>query len=144
MAKIARLLDPCAISCDSSGSILIFMSPPSADRTDRAILSTLQRDGRIANIDLADAVSLSPSACLRRVKALAGRGGERDRVSEIDVGDAAIPLQRGQDGTIGAVCRWGDMKIRILPEVSHDIAQGSSNRAIFAIACEPISPMLDV
>ncbi len=44
------------------------------DRTDRAIVSTLQRDGRIANVDLADAVSLSPSACLRRVKALEASG----------------------------------------------------------------------
>jgi len=45
------------------------------DETDRAILARLQREGRIANTDLADAVNLSPSACLRRVKAL-----ERDGV----------------------------------------------------------------
>jgi Lrp/AsnC family leucine-responsive transcriptional regulator len=44
------------------------------DRTDRAIVSALQHDGRIANVDLADAVSLSPSACLRRVKALEASG----------------------------------------------------------------------
>jgi Lrp/AsnC family transcriptional regulator, leucine-responsive regulatory protein len=44
------------------------------DRVDRAIVRTLQRDGRIANVDLADAVSLSPSACLRRVKALEASG----------------------------------------------------------------------
>ena len=44
------------------------------DRVDRAIVTTLQRDGRIANVDLADAVSLSPSACLRRVKALEASG----------------------------------------------------------------------
>jgi Lrp/AsnC family transcriptional regulator, leucine-responsive regulatory protein len=31
-------------------------------------------DGRIANVDLAEAVSLSPSACLRRVKALEASG----------------------------------------------------------------------
>ncbi|MGN6792980.1 MAG: AsnC family protein, partial [Streptosporangiaceae bacterium] len=37
------------------------------DRVDRAIVTALQRDGRIANVDLADAVGLSPSACLRRV-----------------------------------------------------------------------------
>ena len=41
---------------------------------DRAIVTRLQRDGRIANVDLADAVSLSPSACLRRVKALEASG----------------------------------------------------------------------
>jgi Lrp/AsnC family leucine-responsive transcriptional regulator len=45
------------------------------DRIDRAIVSRLQLDGRIANVDLADAISLSPSACLRRVKAL-----EADRI----------------------------------------------------------------
>jgi Lrp/AsnC family leucine-responsive transcriptional regulator len=44
------------------------------DRVDRAIVRTLQRDGRIANVDLADAVSLSPSACLRRAKALEASG----------------------------------------------------------------------
>src|SRR3981081_1912162 len=44
------------------------------DKVDRAILAHLQRDGRIANVDLADAVGLSPSACLRRVKALEADG----------------------------------------------------------------------
>jgi Lrp/AsnC family leucine-responsive transcriptional regulator len=44
------------------------------DAVDRAILARLQADGRIANIDLADAVRLSPSACLRRVKALEADG----------------------------------------------------------------------
>jgi Lrp/AsnC family leucine-responsive transcriptional regulator len=44
------------------------------DRVDRAIVARLQRDGRIANVDLADAIALSPSACLRRVKALEGSG----------------------------------------------------------------------
>ena len=44
------------------------------DAVDRAIVSRLQRDGRIANVDLADAISLSPSACLRRVKALEASG----------------------------------------------------------------------
>jgi Lrp/AsnC family leucine-responsive transcriptional regulator len=44
------------------------------DRLDRAIVTKLQEDGRIANVDLADAVALSPSACLRRVKALEASG----------------------------------------------------------------------
>jgi Lrp/AsnC family leucine-responsive transcriptional regulator len=55
------------------------------DATDRAILNRLQIDGRIPNIELADAVSLSPSACLRRLRALeqdgviAGYRAELDR-----------------------------------------------------------------
>ena len=44
------------------------------DKIDRAIVAELQRDGRIANVDLADAVGLSPSACLRRVRALEADG----------------------------------------------------------------------
>ena len=47
---------------------------PLYDATDRAILERLQRDGRIANVDLAEAVSLSPSACLRRLRALEEQG----------------------------------------------------------------------
>ncbi len=49
-------------------------------------MGRLQADGRIANVDLAEAVSLSPSACLRRVKALeasgiiAGYRAELDRI----------------------------------------------------------------
>jgi Lrp/AsnC family leucine-responsive transcriptional regulator len=44
------------------------------DAVDRAIVTRLQQDGRIANVDLADAISLSPSACLRRVKTLEAGG----------------------------------------------------------------------
>jgi DNA-binding Lrp family transcriptional regulator len=44
------------------------------DRTDRAILTELQRDGRLSNRELADKVHLSESACLRRVRALEEAG----------------------------------------------------------------------
>lgn len=44
------------------------------DAIDRAILEVLQNEGRIANQDLAQRVHLSPSACLRRVKALEDAG----------------------------------------------------------------------
>lgn len=44
------------------------------DSYDRAILRRLQRDGRISNQDLAEAVSLSPSPCLRRVRRLEESG----------------------------------------------------------------------
>ena len=37
---------------------------------DRSLLALLQEDGRVPNVDLAEAVHLSPSACLRRVRRL--------------------------------------------------------------------------
>ena len=47
---------------------------PSLDRVDLRILSLLQSDGRIANLKLAEAVSLSPTATLARVQRLTRDG----------------------------------------------------------------------
>ena len=44
------------------------------DRYDLAILRALQDDGRISNQDLADRIGLSPSPCLRRLRALEESG----------------------------------------------------------------------
>ena len=44
------------------------------DAIGRKILHELSRDGRISNIELADRVGLSPSACLRRVQELERSG----------------------------------------------------------------------
>lgn len=44
------------------------------DRYDRRILEILQEDGRISNQDLAERIGLSPSPCLRRVRALEEAG----------------------------------------------------------------------
>ena len=44
------------------------------DRYDRAILDVLQQEGRISNQELAERIGLSPSPCLRRVRALEEAG----------------------------------------------------------------------
>ena len=44
------------------------------DAYDRRLLQILQKDGRISNQDLADQIGLSPSPCLRRVRALEEAG----------------------------------------------------------------------
>jgi Lrp/AsnC family leucine-responsive transcriptional regulator len=55
------------------------------DTVDRQMLSILQRDGRISNAALAEQLHLSPSPCLRRLRALehdgviAGYRAELDR-----------------------------------------------------------------
>ena len=46
----------------------------SLDRIDRRILQVLQEDGRISNLKLAEAVHLSPTAVLERVKRLTREG----------------------------------------------------------------------
>lgn len=47
---------------------------PKLDRIDLKILANLQRSGRISNVELSDAVGLSPSPCLTRVKRLETAG----------------------------------------------------------------------
>jgi DNA-binding Lrp family transcriptional regulator len=49
-------------------------APRALDRIDLKILAALQADGRISNRDLAEAVALSPSACLARVNKLEEAG----------------------------------------------------------------------
>src|SRR6187402_1750120 len=44
------------------------------DRLDLRILAQLQKNGRMTNVDVADAVGLSPSPCLIRVKRLEQAG----------------------------------------------------------------------
>jgi DNA-binding Lrp family transcriptional regulator len=44
------------------------------DDADHRILAALRQDGRITNAALAQAVGLSPSACLRRLRLLESRG----------------------------------------------------------------------
>jgi len=50
------------------------VSTPPLDAIDVRILEELQVDGRLSNVALADAVGLSPSPCLRRVKRLEDAG----------------------------------------------------------------------
>ena len=54
------------------------------DRIDHRILAHLQRDGRLANQELAARVALSPSPCLRRVRALEKQGVIREYVALLD------------------------------------------------------------
>ncbi len=58
----------------SSGSCINASINMTLDRYDRHILEILQADGRISNQELADRIGLSPSPCLRRVRALEEAG----------------------------------------------------------------------
>lgn len=51
------------------------------DRTDRKILQAMQANARISNLELADAVGLSPTPCSRRVRRLEESGIIRGHVT---------------------------------------------------------------
>jgi len=50
------------------------VKPRTLDRIDLTILDTLQKDGRISNVELAKKVNLSASPCLDRVRRLESEG----------------------------------------------------------------------
>jgi Lrp/AsnC family leucine-responsive transcriptional regulator len=60
------------------------------DRYDRRILAVLQRDARVSNVTLAEAVHLSPSQCARRVQRLEEIGAIRGYRAQLD--PAAVGL----------------------------------------------------
>ena len=64
----------------------------SLDRTDYRILYHLQNNARISNTELADAVGLSPSPCLRRVKALEQAGVVKRYVGIVDPKAVGLPI----------------------------------------------------
>lgn len=61
------------------------MAPAKLDRIDISILAHLQQFGRITNIELADAVSLSASPCLVRVKRLEKEGYLTSYNARVDI-----------------------------------------------------------
>jgi len=63
------------------------------DRTDLRILGVLQSDGRITNAELADKVSLSPSACLRRLQRLESDGVLTGYSAQVDPQAVGLGLQ---------------------------------------------------
>ena len=63
------------------------------DAIDEAILQELQHDAKLSNVELANRVQLSPSACLRRVKLLEDGGVITHYVALVN------PRAVGQPGT---------------------------------------------
>ncbi len=61
------------------------------DRTDRAILGGLQRNGRMTNVELARLVHLSPSAAHRRVRRLEAAGVIDRYVALLDKAEIGLP-----------------------------------------------------
>ena len=81
------------------------------DRFDRQILQVLQQDGRISNQDLADRIGLSPSPCLRRVRALEEAGVITGYRARLDAKLAAFERQKGAQIAVLIVASVGSETI---------------------------------
>ncbi|MEM1173959.1 MAG: Lrp/AsnC family transcriptional regulator [Pseudomonadota bacterium] len=91
------------------------------DRYDRLIIDTLQTDGRISNVQLAAAVNLSESACLRRVRVLEDSGLIERYSALLSQREAGLPgnvfvqigLHREEDSELAAF----EEAVKSVPEV---------------------------
>ncbi len=79
--------------CDERNVMRRITTEAKLDAIDRAILNQLQGDARLSNLELAQRIHLSPSACLRRVKALEDHGVVERYVALVN------PTAVGQHGT---------------------------------------------
>ena len=91
------------------------------DRYDKMILEALQKDGRISNVDLAQRISLSESATLRRVRALEEEGMIDRYVALLDQNRAGLPgnvfVQIGLHREVEAELAAFEEAVRNIPEV---------------------------
>ncbi|TQV72610.1 Lrp/AsnC family transcriptional regulator [Exilibacterium tricleocarpae] len=112
------------------------------DSTDVRILEILQADGRISNADLAEAIGLSPSPCLRRVKRLEKEGIIAAYSARLDTKklgwhvSAFVSISLGQHGQPD-VDRF-QAGIAELPQVTWCYALSGSNDLLLRIVAEDL------
>ncbi len=102
-------------------SIFLVFSFMKFDKYDRLILEVLQNDGRISNVHLAERVSLSESACLRRVRALEEAGVIERYAALMSQSKVGLPgnvfvhigLQREEESELAAF----ELAVKNIPEV---------------------------
>ena len=97
------------------------MRSATLDATDFAILSCLQSDARISNVELARQVGLSPSPCLARVRALEANGIISRHVTLLDplkVGlTVSVFIQVSLEKQVEKALETFERAIRTYPEV---------------------------
>jgi Lrp/AsnC family leucine-responsive transcriptional regulator len=105
-------------------------TPAELDRIDLRILDVLQRDGRISNLKLAEAVALSPTAVLARVQRLTREGyilGYEARLNPIKLGAGMLVfVEVLLDRTSPNVFEQFKAAVQVRPEIQecHMVAGG--------------------
>ena len=91
------------------------------DAIDRRILDRLQENGRVSNVELANAVGISSSPCWRRVRELEKRGVISGYVALVDAAAVGLPVsvfvQVTLERQIEAALETFEAAVRARPEV---------------------------
>ena len=91
------------------------------DKFDKLILEALQENGRMSNVQLANRVNLSESACLRRVRALEESGMISRYAAILSQNEAGLPgnvfVQIGLHREVESELAAFEDAVRDIPEV---------------------------
>jgi Lrp/AsnC family leucine-responsive transcriptional regulator len=118
------------------------------DRFDARILSALQRDGRLAVVELAEAVGLSPTPCARRIKALESSGAIQWYAAILDpvhigLGVLAIVQVKLTEHTDETVARF-EREILLMDEVTKCFAMTGSYDFILEVYSKDLDALSNV
>ena len=91
------------------------------DEIDERILAELQSNARLSNVELADKAGLSPSPCLRRVRALEEAGVIRGYAALVDQETVGLPVSVfvmvSLERQVEQALEIFEERVRALPEV---------------------------
>lgn len=117
-------------------------TPRKLDRIDLKILATLQLQGRITNLKLAEEVGLSPSPCLERVKRLEAAGYIRRYIADLDIDRLARNVMVFAEVTLknhkGEDYDRFERAIADLPEVAEAWSVGGGYDYLLKFVCSDI------
>lgn len=115
----------------------------SLDRADRAIISALQGHARLTNVELAERVGLSPSACLRRVSILEQKGiisGYNAEIDAVKVGyDVVVLVQITLTGQSASILRDFEDAVVSIPNLLACFLMAGAKDYILRIAARDVS-----
>ena len=115
----------------------------SLDRADRAIIRSLQDNARLTNVELAERVGLSPSACLRRVNLLEKNGIISGYNAEIDAArvgyDVVVLVQITLTGQSASILRDFEEAVVRIPNLLACFLMAGAKDYILRIAARDVS-----
>ena len=113
------------------------------DRADKAIVTALQENARLTNVELSDRAGLSPSACLRRIASLERRGvlaGYHAAVDAARTGhDVAVLVQITLTGQSSAILDEFERAVVRIPNLLACFLMAGAKDYILRVAARDVA-----
>lgn len=113
------------------------------DRADKAIITALQENARLTNVELADRVGLSPSACLRRVNILEKSGLISGYHAQIDASmvdyDVVVLVQIALTGQSASILSDFEKAVSTIPNLLACFLMAGAKDYILRVAARDVA-----